>query len=129
MECSEVRGRGVGQSGKGRCTWQGYSGKGIVGLRISPFGVVEKEKLQVIHDLTFSGGGATVQKTKGKREGEVTLKTEGRLANADTGWKKTPEYPLEGVMTDIITRILGEVWDTEADSAPNNGRQERVSAS
>lgn len=31
--------------------------KEVVGLRLSPVGVVEeKEKMQVIHDLTFGGG-------------------------------------------------------------------------
>lgn len=45
--------------------------KGIVGIRLSPVGVVEeKKKLGVIHDLTFGGGGVTVRKTRGRGRGK-----------------------------------------------------------
>lgn len=43
--------------------------KDTVGLRITPIGVVEGEKLRAIHDLTFSGGVAGGRKT---RRGEGT---------------------------------------------------------
>lgn len=46
--------------------------KEIVGLMVSPLGVVdEKKKLRVIHDLLF-GGGATVKKEKWMMEPETT---------------------------------------------------------
>lgn len=56
-----------------------------MGLWISSTGLVkEKENLLVIYDLTFSGGGADLWKTRGMRERAATLETEGRSGNADT---------------------------------------------
>lgn len=72
--------------------------KDVVRLWISPIGV-KGEKLRVIHDLTFSEGGAGVRKTRERREREATLETEGRSMNADKDWEKVPEYRLAEVMT------------------------------
>ena len=79
----------------------------VEGLRISPVGVVEeKEKLRVVHDLTF-GGQANAREGGGEgRQGSV-LVPEGRSVNADTDWQKVPGCQLAGVMMEVITRILG----------------------
>ena len=79
----------------------------VEGLRISPVGVVEeREKLQVIDDLTFGGQANVREKRGGGRRGPVTL-PESRLVNADTDWQKVPECQLAGVMMEVIIRILG----------------------
>lgn len=57
------------------------------------------EKLRIIHDLTFGGGGAGVRKARERREQKATLKTGDRSMNADTNWEKVSEYRLAGVMT------------------------------
>ena len=60
--------------------------KDTVGLRISPVGVVEeKEKLRVIHDLTFCGNGADERgkKASGEMESTATPETGDRSVNAD----------------------------------------------
>ena len=44
----------------------------------------ETETLQVIHHLTFCGGGATVRKTRRTTEREANLEAGGTSVNADT---------------------------------------------
>lgn len=59
----------------------------LVGLRISPIGVLkEKKKLRIIHILPFSGGRATVRKPMWTRNREMALEIEGRSVNADTAY-------------------------------------------
>ena len=82
----------------------------IVGLRISPLGVVEeKEKLRVIHDLTFCGNKADerAREAPGERKSTATPETGARSVNEDTDWERVPKCALAGVMTEIIARILG----------------------
>lgn len=43
----------------------------------------KKEKPRVIHDLTFSCGGADVRKSGGRREQGATLETGGRPVNTN----------------------------------------------
>ena len=90
----------------------------------------EKDELQVVHDLTFSGGEASVRKTKGERDQKATPDTGIRSVDTDTDWEKIPKSSLVGVMMEIVTRILGlrATFATQKriDYAPKNGRQERV---
>lgn len=51
--------------------------------------------------------GVTVQKTEGMSERHDTLETGGRSVNAETDWGKTSWCRPAGVMTEIITLILG----------------------
>ena len=68
----------------------------IDGIRISPVGVVEeKEKIRVIHDLTFEGPS--------KGCGGKPM----RSVNADTDWGQVPGCELGGVLDAILKRVLG----------------------
>ena len=63
----------------------------VEAMRISPVGVVEeREKLRVIHGLTFGGQASAREGRGGGRQVVVTL-PEGRSVNADTDWQKVPE--------------------------------------
>ena len=58
----------------------------VKGLRISPVGMVEeKEKMRVIHDLTF-GGQANFREGRRRRGRGALTGPEGRSVNADTDW-------------------------------------------
>ena len=59
----------------------------ILGLRVSPLGVVEEPKFRIIHDLTFAAAGRT-------------------SVNADTDFGRAPECLLGHVLFDILSRIL-----------------------
>ena len=59
----------------------------ILGLRVSPVGVVEEPKFRIIHDLTFAAAGRT-------------------SVNADTDFDRAPECLLGHVLFDILSRIL-----------------------
>ena len=74
----------------------------ILRMRISPFGVVEKEKLRVIQDLTFCGR-VTVREAGGA--GSVWS------VNAETDWQRIPECRLAKVITGIITQTLVNMGD------------------
>ena len=76
----------------------------VKGLRISPVGVVEeKEKLRVIHGLTF--GGQTNAREGWGGEKDSVPEPGGRSVNSDTNWKKVPECRLAGVIMEVITRF------------------------
>ena len=77
--------------------------KEIRGLRISPVVAMgKKEKLRVTHELTF-GCRVTVPGKRRAEGQEASLES----VNADTDRHKIPEWRLAGVITHIITRILG----------------------
>ena len=59
----------------------------VLGLRVSPLGVVEEPKFRIIHDLTFASA----------RRSSV---------NDDTDFTQAPECRLGHVLTDILRRIL-----------------------
>ena len=59
----------------------------ILGLRVSPLGVVEEPKFRIIHDLTFAAAGCT-------------------SVNADTDFNRAPECLLGHVLFDILSRIM-----------------------
>jgi len=59
----------------------------ILGLRVSPLGVVEEPKFRIVHDLTFAAAGRT-------------------SVNADTDFAQAPECLLGHVLFDILSRIV-----------------------
>ncbi len=59
----------------------------ILGLRVSPLGVVPEPKFRIIHGLTFAAAGRT-------------------SVNADTDFSCAPECLLGHVLFDILSRIL-----------------------
>lgn len=93
-----------------------YFGRGVevlaliaregVSAEVQTEGDLEKEKLRVIHDITF-GGGATVRNGEGSKEPGEAKATGGISVKADMDWHKVPECRLAGVTTKIIRRILG----------------------
>lgn len=68
----------------------------IEGLRISPEGVVEeKEKIRVVHDLTFDG-------PRSGAGGEPR-----RSVNEATAWEQVPGYKFGGLVEVILKHIIG----------------------
>ena len=64
----------------------------VPGLRVSPVGVVdEREKMRVIHDMTFDHMDG---------QGE-------RSVNATTYWEEILTCALAGVMHEVLRRIIG----------------------
>lgn len=61
----------------------------ILGVRVSPLGVVDEPKFRIIHDLTFSAG-AEVRSS----------------VNSDTDFSQAPECLLGHVLRNILSRIL-----------------------
>lgn len=90
-------------------------------LRVLPVGRTIGENLPVIHALTFSGGGATVRKTRWTREREAILKT-GVIDDLTFSKCRHGIKNDRGVYArrsyhgnyHADSRIMGEVWDTEA---------------
>lgn len=59
--------------------------------------MIEKDKLQFVPDLTFSGGEASVRKTKGEREQKATLESGFTSVDEDMDWEKILGGSLVGV--------------------------------
>lgn len=59
----------------------------ILGVRVSPLGVVDEPKFRIIHDLTFASASRS-------------------SVNHDTDFSQAPECLLGHVLTDIVKRVL-----------------------
>lgn len=82
--------------------------------------VEEREKLRVIHDLTFRSG-ATVTKEKWSKEPGEAKEAGGMSLNADADWQKASNGDHH-----VVSVITAKIWDREKNPASNNRRQERV---